>query len=128
MQCEVRVLFGSLGLDSGFLQKQRKGELSWIPVPAQPPLLAAARQPLPAQCARSSLRASTARRRLSISPVRATDTETPAESSLSPKNAPSVFLALSPAPTMLSLSRPYFTFSHMIDLLIILQEGERRAS
>lgn len=55
VQREVRVLFGKLGFDFGFLLKQRKGELSWLPVPTEPPLLAAVRQPLLVQSARAPL-------------------------------------------------------------------------
>lgn len=44
--CEVRVLLGTLAFGFGFLQKEQREELSWLPVPTGPPLLAAKRQPL----------------------------------------------------------------------------------
>lgn len=51
--CQVPVLSGELAFGLGFLQKERKEELSWFPVPTGPPLLAAARRPPPGPSARA---------------------------------------------------------------------------
>lgn len=42
--------FGKLVFGLGSLQKERKEELWWFPVPARPPLLATVRQPQLVQC------------------------------------------------------------------------------
>lgn len=117
--CAVRVLFGKLAFGSGFLQKERKGELSRFPVPTEPPLLAAARQPPLVQSVRAPVS-------VYVYCLHATvnlcdgDRDARGKFPLA-KNASGDFFAMSPAPwptapKMLSLSLHYFASPRLIYL------------
>lgn len=124
MLCEVRVLFGKLAFGFGLLQKERKGELSWFPVPTGPPLLAAARQPPLVPSVRAPVSVciclcNCLHVTVNLS-MRQRERAMPAESSLS-QNASGVFLVVVAgirvdASLMLSLPLHYYAFSWMIYL------------